>query len=327
MPGLDLDDTRATIRSIKAVLNKRKEDMEFKTNIRSTINDQSNKNSILDQENEKLKDKNDSLQNRIKTLTNQGRQNDTNWKGEREGYTTDLEKLRKDNMKMKHQVTQLQHEMKKNEQQREKLKDQIKKKIFDKDMNIKNTIEMTNPIYTSGPLIYVNKSGENEFTYLVTQANQEVQNSLKTENSDLRECIKMLQNELLEIVQVKAKDFSRRYDGAQAQNDHGIEPMDTDLVNMPFEMTGRDIISHFQENIRKLRDFLTRVDKDVDDVFDDDENKEDFKNSNEFANVQSVSQLRHLLKNYKILTEAQESVIDGDIISKSKSIHMFFSYR
>jgi len=46
---------------------------------------------------------------------------------------------------------------------------------------------MTKPIYMNGPLVYVNKSGENEFTYLVTQANQEVQNSLKAENEDLRE--------------------------------------------------------------------------------------------------------------------------------------------
>ena len=75
-------------------------------------------------------------------------------------------------------------------------------KLTGLDMNIKNTIEMTKPIYMNGPMIYVNKSGENEFTYLVTHANEQVQNSLKTENSDLRECIKMLQNELLEIVQV-----------------------------------------------------------------------------------------------------------------------------
>lgn len=54
-------------------------------------------------------------------------------------------------------------------------------------MNIRNTIEMTKPIYMNGPLVYVNKSGENEFTYLVTKANLEVQNSLKTENQDLRD--------------------------------------------------------------------------------------------------------------------------------------------
>lgn len=54
-------------------------------------------------------------------------------------------------------------------------------------MNIRNTIEMTKPIYMSGPLVYVNRSGENEFTYLVTQANQEVQNNLKTENDELRQ--------------------------------------------------------------------------------------------------------------------------------------------
>ena len=38
----------------------------------------------------------------------------------------------------------------------------------------------------------------------------------------------------------------------------------------------------------------------------------------EFANVRSVSHLKHLLKNYKGLVEAQEAVIEGDIVSRSK---------
>jgi hypothetical protein len=322
MPGCTLDDTRQTVKAIKAVLNKRKEDMEFKTSIRNTLNDQNNKTMNLEQENDKLQEKADQLLKKLNYQTNQFKQSESNWKTDREGYTSDLEELRKANLKLKHQVAQYQHEHKKMEQQNEKLKDQIKKKIFDKDMNVKNTIEMTKPIYMNGPLIYVNKSGENEFTYLVTKANQEVQNSLKSENSDLKECIKMLQNELLEIVQVKTEHFGKRYNTEYQKNldkamtEHDIQPLNTDLVNMPFEHSGKTILTQFQENIRRLRDFLTRVDKDMKDVFE--EEGEDYGEGGEFANFRTVSQLRHLLKNYKALTEAQEAVIQGDLVNRSK---------
>ena len=191
-------------------------------------------------------------------------------------------------------------------------------------MNIKNTIEMTKPIYMSGPLVYVNKSGENEFTYLVTKANQEIQNNLKSENQDLRECIKMLQKELLEIIQLKSNTFSRRYNNEFKQElnedfaKHNIVPVKEDLINMPFDNCGKDIISQFQANIRKLRDFLLRVDKDMEEIFNEESNNDEFDDGNQFSNIRSINHLRHLLKNYKALAEAQEAVIQGDLVTRSK---------
>jgi len=182
---------------------------------------------------------------------------------------------------------------------------------------------MTKPIYMNGPLVYVNKSGENEFTYLVTKANQEVQNSLKTENEDLRECIKMLQDELLEIVKVKIEHCKTRHNTEykrnleQDFNDHEIEPMNKDLINMPFEESGNRILTHFQENIRKLSDFLSRVDKNISPNFNEEE-QDELDPEGEFSNIRSVSHLKHLLKNYKSLVEAQEAVIDGDVVMRSK---------
>ena len=270
----------------------------------------------------------DQLQNKNKQLNNQLKQCKDERKAESSQLWSDLEILRKDNLKLKHQVSQYQHEMKKIEQQNEKLKDKIKKKIFDKDSNIKNTIEMTKPIYINGPWIYVNKSGENEFTYLVTKANQEVQNSLRTENEDLKDCIKMLQDELLEIVKVKTENYSKRYNTEFKQNleeafsQHEIHPINKDFINMPFEESGKMIIVQFQENIRNLRDFLARIDQDMANTFSQgphvDEEDEEYDPNGEFKNIRSISQLKHLLKNYKGLTEAQEAVIEGDVILKSK---------
>jgi chromosome segregation ATPase len=140
MPGLTLDDTRATFHFITAARNKRKKDIDFKTNIRNTIDQQGNKIKILEMENEKLTEKNDYLHKNIKTLTNQQKQNQTDWKREKENYTGENENLKKANLKLKHQVAQYKHELKKSEQQNEKLKEQIKKKIFDKGI-VKNMID------------------------------------------------------------------------------------------------------------------------------------------------------------------------------------------
>ncbi|CAI2370133.1 unnamed protein product [Moneuplotes crassus] len=325
LPGCTLDDTRATLKALKEVCAKRKEDIEFKGSIRSTINDLNHKIQTMHEENERLLSRNEALTSRNKQLTNQLQQANDNRKQESREYGDQVESLRKANLKLSHQVTQQQHDIKKIEQQNNKLKDRIKQKIFDKDMNVKNTIDMTKPIYMNGPLVYVNKSGENEFTYLVTKANQEVQSSLKTENEDLRDCIKMLQDELLEIIKVKTENYQKRFNTEFKQNleeefaRHDIEPVNKDLVNMPYEESGKKIILQFQENIRKLRDFLGTMDRDMAARFAEEDNydEDDTTLGREFANIRSVSQLKHLLANYKDLVEAQEVVIQGDVALRS----------
>ncbi len=326
LPGLTLEDTRATLKSIKGVCARRKEDIEFKTNIRKTINDFDTKNHLQHEENAKLQNKINQLTNKNKQLTNQLKQTSDALKEDTKTLTSELEDLKKCNLRLSHQVTQQKHEFKKLEQQNTKLKDKITKKIFDKDMNIKNTIDMTKPIYMNGPMVYVNKSGENEFTYFVTKANQEVHNTLRTENEDLRDCIKMLQDELLDIVKVKIDNYKKRYNTEFRQNldqefaRHDINPINKDLIQMPYEEAGKTIVLQFQENIRNLRDFLNKVDQDMAATFtrDADAEGEEYDPNGEFANVRSVSHLKHLLKNYKEITEAQEEVIKGDLVLKSK---------
>ena len=118
----------------------------------------------------------------------------------------------------------------------------------------------------------------------------------------------MLQDELLEIVKVKTDHYNQRFNTEYKRNladtfdEHGIQPINKDLMNLPFEDSGKRIITQFQENIRKLRDFLTRVDKDMAATFNNEGNMEEdaeYDPQGEFANVRSVSQLKHLFKNYK----------------------------
>lgn len=134
----------------------------------------------------------------------------------------------------------------------------------------------------------------------------------------------MLQQELLDIVKVKSEHFAKRFktefkqDLDETLTRHNIKPINEDLMNMPMETTGGQLISQFQENIRKLRDFLTRVDHDMTDVFQEDAQDDDIDGQSQFSG--SISQLRHLLKNYRALTEAQEAVIQADLATRG-SIH------
>ena len=114
------------------------------------------------------------------------------------------------------------------------------------------------------------------------------------ENADLRECLKMLQRELLEIASLKSDAFKRRYEAEfkQAVDDslvaHDIQPVREELFDAHFENSGREIIPKFQENIRRLRDFMGRIDRETKQlsVFADEEDDVEGK---EFSNLKSVA--------------------------------------
>lgn len=187
LPNCSLNDSRKTLTVISKLISVSKEAIEMRTKLREGVNRAESKNTILEQESEKLKEKYEQLNKRLIETNNKLKSSESVFKGESDILKSEIETLKKANLKLQHQASQYAHEIKKKENENEKLKEKIHKKIFDKDMNVRNTIEMTKPIYMSGPLVYVNKSGENEFTYMVTKANEEIQSNLKTENEDLRD--------------------------------------------------------------------------------------------------------------------------------------------
>lgn len=117
----------------------------------------------------------------------------------------------------------------------------------------------------------------------------------------------MLQNELLEIVKIKSESFKRRYQAEfkteldEKYLSHEIKPIDDDMMNLHFDSAGNRIIDTFHSNIQKLREFLSRVDKDHEEVFFDDG---DLDQNNDFASIKSVNNLKGLLQNYRCVTEA-----------------------
>ena len=84
-----------------------------------------------------------------------------------------------------------------------------------------------------------------------------------SENSQLKEAFKILQSELLEIVQLKRNIFTQRFKaefGAQknptAETEealtHQIELIRDELINSNFDESGKEMIQKFKMNFQRL---------------------------------------------------------------------------
>ena len=97
---------------------------------------------------------------------------------------------------------------------------------------------------------------------LLGSANNDRIAALSTENEQLRECLKLLQKEIFEIVNIKSQTLMKRYEaeyGKQPSKDftaHEIEAMNEDMMNMPYKSHGLTILQGFQRNIESLKEFM-----------------------------------------------------------------------
>ena len=97
---------------------------------------------------------------------------------------------------------------------------------------------------------------------------------MRVENSELKEALKLLQKELLEIVVVKHDVFMRRYKaeyGSESRPNQETEEalsaqIDTirdELFNQNFEESGKELIAKFRHNFQRLREFMHTIDKEI----------------------------------------------------------------
>ena len=91
----------------------------------------------------------------------------------------------------------------------------------------------------------------------------------RNEANQLRDCLKLLQREMFDIVKLKTDIYLKRFKADNmAENisseeilKHDIEKIKDELFNMDFEEQGRDIIHRFRLNFHKLKEFMGNVDK------------------------------------------------------------------
>lgn len=96
---------------------------------------------------------------------------------------------------------------------------------------------------------------------------------MSEENMKLKECLKQLQKELFDIVDLKTDIFKKRYradyndDNIDFESEdvirHEIEKIREEVFNLPYEEAGVEITQKFQQNFAKLKEFMTKIDTEV----------------------------------------------------------------
>jgi len=91
------------------------------------------------------------------------------------------------------------------------------------------------------------------------------------ENGELKECLRALQKEMFDIVDLKATIYRNRFEAELSSQEgtpfdavrHDLEKIREELFSLPFDQAGRELVAKFQRNFSKLRDFMERVDRDI----------------------------------------------------------------
>jgi len=97
---------------------------------------------------------------------------------------------------------------------------------------------------------------------------------MRDENQDLRECLRLLQKEIMDIVSFKQDMFSKRFKAeygsarepateTQEALAHKVELIRDELFNVNFEENGRELVQKFRLNFQRLKEFMQTVDKEI----------------------------------------------------------------
>lgn len=113
-------------------------------------------------------------------------------------------------------------------------------------------------------------------------------------------------------------EFSHELD-SEATIRAEIDRIREDMFNLPFEETSKEIIGRFKTNFDKLKQFMQRIDDKVDGLQIMNEKEAEFDDpSSKFAGIQSVAQLKHLLKNYDGLVDSQHALMTQSLSKMAK---------
>eukprot|EP01017_Pseudomicrothorax_dubius_P038985 TRINITY_DN5925_c0_g3_i2.p1 TRINITY_DN5925_c0_g3~~TRINITY_DN5925_c0_g3_i2.p1 ORF type:complete len:488 (+),score=172.57 TRINITY_DN5925_c0_g3_i2:100-1563(+) len=313
----DLSEVEATIACVVAMLHQRQKDIEFRNEVYERIQKLENDRTSLNATLEKLTAQKRTLENESNNLGNKLRLTEKTAREEREKLLTEKEELRKQLAAIQGREGQFICELRKRDNQYKALQDQLKK-IPDKGITYKNSIELSNVIEAKGPVLFSGNS-DNEFTYMITKGYEEVHNKLLSENEVLRESLAAVQRELNEIVAARREMYLRR-----RRIEHGDEmvseemdslegqvlPLRRELFNMPVETVGKEALECLQENIRRFREFMRRMDV----LSKEFEDEMAGPGDEELEKIKCVRSLRLLLKNYKYVVESQDVLLNKSIV-------------
>ena len=187
--------------------------------------------------------------------------------------------------------------------------------------------EFLGPVQENANFKFSKTSHHTDFQEMITQDQDARFNQMSEENAALRECLKMLEREVMDIIQMRKDVFSKRSRaeyGASNEvppemdiaKEHQIETICEGFFNVSFEEKSSELIAKFKMDLQRLKECMQDVDKEIAQRVMINPNEDVGRVAGEFiaaevpdpedkfARITSVQELRHLLKNYDALAEA-----------------------
>ena len=211
--------------------------------------------------------------------------------------------------------------------------------------SISSSVEMQGSVKGNADFKFSKISGDHDFHLMISREQEQVYTRMRDENQDLRECLRLLQKEIMDIVNFKQEMFTKRFKAeygsardstaeTQEQLMHRIEMIRDELFNVSFEENGRELVQKFRLNFQRLKEFMQTIDKEVaalaifNQRTDDPLAQTDYvsgalnvadenDNPNSTSNT-SVLQLKHMLRNYDALVEGQHHLLNQSITKMAK---------
>ena len=124
---------------------------------------------------------------------------------------------------------------------------------------IASSVEIQGAVRANGEFKFSKISGDHDFHLMISREQEQVYSRMRDENQDLRECLRLLQKEIMDIVTFKQDMFSKRFKAeygssrepapeTQEALAHKVELIRDELFNVNFEENGRELVQKFRLN-------------------------------------------------------------------------------
>lgn len=135
-------------------------------------------------------------------MQNQAKVQDTRNKADREKIQNEKDDLQRQLQRIISKETQYKHELRNKDVQISKLSETIKQRMFDAKTQGGQgpKCELFAPTQANPQFKFSKISGESDFHLMVSQDQEKLFQQMSTENGQLKDALKMLQRELLDIV-------------------------------------------------------------------------------------------------------------------------------
>lgn len=244
-----LQEIKKTTDCIYSLLQQKQKDLNMKVEFQDRMQKLIFERNQLSQKFEDLQGSKASVESENGKLQNKFKQELEKWKKEREKLTSERDDLKKECNKLIGRETQIWHELKKKETLIEKMKEQLRKALGEKEFLYMNHIDLVEPLHREGPQMF-GQTGEGEFNFLLTSGYESNQEALLVENQELRSAFEILQRELHNIIKERRAALTTK------NSELDMIEIEPDIFNMPFQSVSEDVVKTFQENLRRFKIFI-----------------------------------------------------------------------